>query len=229
MSRSSKPLLPLQPGDQVAIQNQHGKNPRQWQQTGVIIEVGPHHSYHVSIDGSRTITKRNRQFLRKIHPIQNSTSKLTPSPTITSTCRPPIAAPKSSTPLAGQHIHEDDVQQANDHDHLRLPNDEITHQLVAADQEVLDRRPAAPDQSIPPPSVPTPSPALPKVKQLPPHLRAKWIVAPPTTVPAGAMAPVQCTYQTYPYPDPVLPNIPSLPKSTLALSSLPTPAATLTQ
>ena len=68
LSRGSKPLPPLQPGDHVAIQNQTGTNPRQWSQTGVVIEVGPHRSYNISVDGSRTITKRNRQYLRKIVP-----------------------------------------------------------------------------------------------------------------------------------------------------------------
>ena len=62
----SKALPPLQPGDHVTLQNQTGAHPKRLDKTGVIIEVGPHHSYYVSIDGSRTITKRNRTFLRKI-------------------------------------------------------------------------------------------------------------------------------------------------------------------
>ena len=68
LTRSSKKLPPLKEGDHVFIQDQHGNNPKQWTKTGVVIEVGPHDSYQVSVDGSRTITKRNRQFLRKFVP-----------------------------------------------------------------------------------------------------------------------------------------------------------------
>ena len=50
------------------IQDQSGKNPRQWSRTGVVIEVGSYDSYLVSLLGSRKVTRRNRQFLRKISP-----------------------------------------------------------------------------------------------------------------------------------------------------------------
>ena len=86
LTQGSKSLPPLKPGDHVSIQNQTGNNPRQWQHTGVVIEVGPHHSYTVSIDGSRTLTKRNRKFLRKIVPFQPSDSvpstPVTPAPSM---------------------------------------------------------------------------------------------------------------------------------------------------
>ena len=92
IAQGSKPLPPLRPGDRVAIQNQTGNRPRQWDHTGVVIEVGPHHSYTVSVDGSRTVTKRNRKFLRKIIPFQPSQ----PAPSMQSTSAPP----KPSIPSA---------------------------------------------------------------------------------------------------------------------------------
>ena len=110
LSAGSKPLPPLKSGDHVAIQNQTGNNPRQWQHTGVIIEVGPHNSYTVSVDGSRTITKRNRKFLRKIIPFQPSQTvpsiPSAPAPSMQMS-RPTLpdtsAAPAPSPPLSPSH------------------------------------------------------------------------------------------------------------------------------
>ena len=56
LSRGSKALSPLKQGDHVAIQNQTGNKPYEWPKTGVVIEVGPHESYFISVDGSRTVT-----------------------------------------------------------------------------------------------------------------------------------------------------------------------------
>ena len=82
LSKGSRHLPPLQVGDHVLIQDQHGNNPRQWNKSGVVVEVGTHDSYFVSVGGSRQVTKRNRQFLRKIQPQQqsfeNSESSSTP-------------------------------------------------------------------------------------------------------------------------------------------------------
>ena len=68
LSRGAKHLHPLKVGDHVLIQDQHGNNPKQWNKTGVVTEVGPYDSYLVSVDGSRQVTKRNRRFLRLIKP-----------------------------------------------------------------------------------------------------------------------------------------------------------------
>ena len=59
-------LQPLQVGDSVAIQNQHGNHPNKWDKTGSIAEALPHKQYRVYVDGSRRLTLRNRRFLRKI-------------------------------------------------------------------------------------------------------------------------------------------------------------------
>ena len=72
LSKGSRHLPPLQVGDHVLVQDQHGNNPRQWNKSGVVVEVGTHDSYFVSVGGSRQVTKRNRQFLRKIQPQQQS-------------------------------------------------------------------------------------------------------------------------------------------------------------
>ena len=82
LTHGSRHLPPLHVGDHVLIQEQHGNNPKQWNKSGVVVEVGTHDSYFVSVGGSRQITKRNRQFLRKIQPQQqsfeNSESSSTP-------------------------------------------------------------------------------------------------------------------------------------------------------
>ena len=158
LSAGSKPLPPLKAGDHVSIQNQTGNNPRQWQHTGVIIEVGPHNSYMVSVDGSRTITKRNRKFLRKIIPFQPSqpvpSIPTAPSPSMqmNSPTRPdtPIAPP-SSPPSSPSHSSlPSPIEQAS-------PN----HQDDNANESQLPY---------------SPSSTAPK-SMLPPHLREKWIVA----------------------------------------------------
>lgn len=212
MSHNSKPLQPLQPGDQVAIQNQRGKNPRQWQETGVVIEVGPHHSYHVSIDGSRTVTKRNRQFLRKITPFQN----LTCSPTSPSHPTYTYHSPPKTNLVPPPHHGDNQPTNHGQQPALHHQHDDVGHQTVATDHVTADQQTGTTDQVEPrddgtivlplppstvPPTSPAPSPPT-KARQLPPHLRERWIVADPK-VPAGAMAPVQHVphpYQTYPVP-----------------------------
>ena len=69
LTYGSQKLAPLSCGDTVAVQDQtqQGKAGR-WTKTGEVIEVLPHDSYLVRIDGSRAPTQRNRRFLRKIAP-----------------------------------------------------------------------------------------------------------------------------------------------------------------
>ena len=63
---TGKTLQPLQKGDIVSIQNQTGNRPAKWNNTGTIVEVRPHRQYRVMIDGSSSVTLRNRRFLRRI-------------------------------------------------------------------------------------------------------------------------------------------------------------------
>ena len=75
LTRGSRQLQPLSVGDCVLVQDQYGKTPRQWSQTGIVVEIGSHDSYTVSMGGSRRLTRRNRQFLRKITPHKDSFAK----------------------------------------------------------------------------------------------------------------------------------------------------------
>ena len=105
-------LPPLKAGDCVSLQNQTGNKPRQWLQTGVVIEAGPYDSYTISIDGSRTITKRNRKYLRKIKPFaDHSIPTVGPSPALTAPAKPvqpltPAAVPQPNQPETYQSVHQ---------------------------------------------------------------------------------------------------------------------------
>ena len=66
----SRKLPPLQANDVVSIQDQTDNNPRRWSKPGRIVEVLNHDSYLVKLDGSRRLSKRNRQYLRKLTPYQ---------------------------------------------------------------------------------------------------------------------------------------------------------------
>ena len=92
-------LPPLQPGDQVRVQDQYGNSPRQWSKTGVVVEVEGFNSYLISLDGSRQMTKRNRKFLRKIspHPDSYKHSESTEPPPVTVRPPPPPVTPPRTT------------------------------------------------------------------------------------------------------------------------------------
>ena len=92
LSRGSKQLHPLIIGDHVYIQDQHGKTPKRWNKSGIILEVEPHDSYLVKVDGSGKITKRNRQFLRRFEPFfsePRTPSALPPVPPAAQLASPP--------------------------------------------------------------------------------------------------------------------------------------------
>ena len=95
----SRSLPPLKAGDIVSIQDQSGNNPRRWSKTGKIVEVLNHDSYLVKIDGSRRISKRNRQYLRKLTPYQCDTDDFI----VTTAKSIPMQNPTSSD-LSGDSI-----------------------------------------------------------------------------------------------------------------------------
>ena len=80
---TTKELTPLDVGDSVQIQNQHGNRPTKWNNTGFVTEALPHRQYRVVVDGSRRITLRNRRFLHKILPVcrQPTETIITSTPT----------------------------------------------------------------------------------------------------------------------------------------------------
>ena len=69
LTEHTKDLKPLEVGDSVMIQNQLGNNPKRWDRQGVVIEILPYRQYKIRMDGSRRISLRNRQFLRKYEPL----------------------------------------------------------------------------------------------------------------------------------------------------------------
>ena len=96
LTRGSKALPPLNLGDTVMVQDQSTHKAGRWTKTGKIVEVQDFDSYLVKIDGSNTVTKRNRKYLRKIATFIDSVAG--PSPTVTTpTLRSSSSLP---TPLA---------------------------------------------------------------------------------------------------------------------------------
>ena len=109
LNSKAKSLGTLAPGDSVYVQNQTGTKPRQWGKSGKVLEVLPHDSFLISIDGSYNVTKRNRKFLRKFTPLnfsleaehtsENSQKSIPASQLQTGTPLPPISTgPVQNTP-----------------------------------------------------------------------------------------------------------------------------------
>ena len=55
----SRPLPSLSPGDRCYIQNQTGRFPKRWDRSGTVMESLGNDSYHVKVDGSGRLTKRD--------------------------------------------------------------------------------------------------------------------------------------------------------------------------
>ena len=73
-------MSPLSVGDKVLVQNQTGRAPNKWDKSGVIVECKPHNQVNVMMDGSRKVSLRNRQFVRKIEiPMPVASSGVKPS------------------------------------------------------------------------------------------------------------------------------------------------------
>jgi len=68
LEEGARELKPLSVGDTVRVQNQTGSHPNKWDKTGIVVQVGENNKYLVRIDGSRRLTLRNRQYLRKMIP-----------------------------------------------------------------------------------------------------------------------------------------------------------------
>ena len=68
LSEHTRSLGPLGVGAVVQVQNQAGPHRNKWDHSGMIVEVLGHDAYHVKMDGSGRVTKRNRRFLRQILP-----------------------------------------------------------------------------------------------------------------------------------------------------------------
>ena len=149
LARGSRVLSSLSVGDHVLIQEQHGNRPRQWVKSGIVVEVGPYDSYLVSIGGSRQLTKRNRQFLKKIKPAQmkSDTSQtlsvpfVSRMPTQSSLTTPPAgSAPRIATESSGK-------SKSNDGSLVPLSGSGDDNALVASSP---GRRDVVPSEVVPP-------------------------------------------------------------------------------
>ena len=79
LSKNTRSLPPLKVGDHVRIQNQVGNKPLRWDKTGVVIEVRQFDQYGIKIHGSGRVTLRNRKFLRKYIPFDQSRRQILPN------------------------------------------------------------------------------------------------------------------------------------------------------
>ena len=68
LNQHAQKLEKLSIGDRCLVQNQTGNNPKRWDRTGVIMDIGQHDQYSIKIDGSGRVTTRNRQYIRKFQP-----------------------------------------------------------------------------------------------------------------------------------------------------------------
>ena len=103
LTRGTKQLKKLELGQQVQIQDQNkaSKTFKQWTKTGVVVNVGDYDDYQISVDGSRSITKRNRQYLKPITPVSDVWSPPSPqSPEGEVASRKPKGGSHGSLPLA---------------------------------------------------------------------------------------------------------------------------------
>ena len=151
LMRGSKNLQPLIVGDTVYIQNQNGKDPKKWDKSGIVLEVQPHDSYLIKVDGSNRVTKRNRQFLRKYQAFYSDVGTPTsPPPTALSPASPTPATGPSSTPAPAAQFPVSDTPATG------------------------PTSPPRPDTPV----IPVPSPPAPVTHPLPRHLRERWIVNP---------------------------------------------------
>ena len=64
LNEHTRALPPLEVGDHVALQNQHGNSPLKWNKRGVVVSVEEHEKYGIRVFGSGRLTYRNRQHLR---------------------------------------------------------------------------------------------------------------------------------------------------------------------
>ena len=149
LHHGTRPLPPLAVGSHVAVQDQTGKTPRAWTKTGTILEVLPHHSYLVRIDGSNRVTKRNRQFLRSIKPFSPPMFPAAPLLPVTAPIPDAVATPVPTYPV---------------------DNTSTSTAPDAATTTVPEVETNAPDVVVPQ-SASTHKPVLPA------HLRHRWVVA----------------------------------------------------
>ena len=222
LTRGSKQLLTLIPGDNVYVQDQHGKTPTRWNKSGTILEALPHDSYLVKIDGSGKVTKRNRKFLRKFEPFGPKPYRpLAPPPPAAPWTPAPAAAwtppPECPPPPPTQAPREE--SRPAPASEMPLPNLQTQNSSQTSNNTPVH----------PPPEIPTPLPN--SQSQLPKHLRERWIVYPTPIPPQPPASPIVAPLTYYPPspvhgypPTPYLSAIPTNATPTCTYLPSPTPA-----
>ena len=114
LEEHSKALPPLDVGDRVAIQNQHGRHPNKWERSGTIMEVRDFDKYVTKVDGSGRLTLRNRRYLKKLYQdngmfgspetIQNSHTVPKSTTSRNSATSPPVSSPLCHTIKDAPHV-----------------------------------------------------------------------------------------------------------------------------
>ena len=191
LSNKSKPLQPLIPGDYVHVQDQAGKTPRQWNKSGKVLEVLPHDSYIVRIDGSYSTTRRNRKFLRKFTPFHKLSDPILPT---------------SPLPPLQENWPDDTLYEPA----LQIPVSRLQPQPARASPQPVDEPQPV---STPPPATAHEQVRSPRAQEfnqsaqqefqetnyqqptrrnnLPRHLRERWILTPPAPVDPPYQSPTQ--------------------------------------
>ena len=188
LASKSRLLQSLHLGDLVSVQDQTGNTPRRWSKTGTVIDVLGNDAYLVRIDGSRKVTKRNRQYLRRLIPYKCDADEFAPSvlpPTDRS--MPCIDAPdpvedllcpssvpsdiSQSLPTTPVMSLPDDSELPTTNLHITCPNSTVIPSEVSAldpslESNMLSKSMRAPDASL--------KNRLPKR----PSVRERWIVNP---------------------------------------------------
>ena len=72
LSRGCRELEPLEIGQVVLVQNQTGPRAKRWDQLGTVVEKVNQSSYLIKMDGSGRVSKRNRQYLKRISQVNDS-------------------------------------------------------------------------------------------------------------------------------------------------------------
>ena len=165
----SRNLPSLHLNDFVSVQDQAGNNPRRWSKTGRIVEECGHDSFLVKIYGSNRVTKRNRQFLRKLAPFKCDSDEFTPTtlvPMVTPADVPDAPDLLKDTPTTSPTALSTDVSDV----------DRLLSQTDLADcpaPDVQDNIPPLPHDTLVEP--------VQKSVRLPPkhpRVREKWILNP---------------------------------------------------
>ena len=182
LSLLTKSLPRLSLGQQVLIQDQDkaSRTYKQWTRTGVVIEAGRYDDYKIRVDGSRIITKRNRQFLR---PIQLESDVFSPKdkskPQDPWSMQPYISSPKQSPTTIVTDPKSDAASPASSYESHTIPQD--THKTVTAPETSS----APEDVSTPTTTAPEASPNYQPIPSLKLHRHPEngWYLAPQSVSP----------------------------------------------